>query len=542
MNLKNMTIGKRIVLGTGVLCLIIAAISVFSITRILSLNKISDSIVLDSLPGVISAGNLNSLQAQGQLRCCLLLSAKTAEQHRQFQSELDDTTRQISEEISNYEGTIFATEDRSNFDKFKAARGEYQQQQEQYLGLLQSNSTAAAEFLISSLNPSYEKFSKAGDVVMAYNATQGHARGGILSAQVTADIRILVITGIGGLLAGVLGSLLIVNSISRALRTIAAQIADGANQTASASAQVSAASQTLAEGSSESAASLEETSASLEEMASMTKRNADNAQTAKDAAGQTRVAADSGSQQVQSLLVSMTGIKTASEDIKKILKSIDEIAFQTNILALNAAVEAARAGEAGAGFAVVADEVRNLAQRCAKAARETAEKIEDSVKKSHEGAAISSEVASSFEQIQTRIRQLNELVAEIAGASSEQSQGITQVNAAMSQMDKVTQSNAASAEESASASQELNAQAETLKATVADLNRLVGISAPVGVSGQGPTGAIRARNVSLPKKPSLIAAAPRKNGHQPLPVSANTGRNGHRNEDLIPMEDDFKNF
>ena len=528
-------------LGTSVLCFIIAAISVFSIARILSLNKISDSIVQDSLPGVIEAGRMNFLQADNQIRCGLLLTAKTAEQRQAIKAEMDASAEEMNQVVSNYESTIFADEDRSNFSKFKEARAEYHLSRNQFSALLETNPAAASDFLNNNLMPSYNTFSKTAEVVTEYNAKNGHDRGEVLSAQVTSDIHILILTGICGLVAGIVGSLIIVTSISKALRSIATQIADGAGQTASASAQVSAASQTLAEGASESAASLEETSASLEEMSSMTKRNADNAQTAKDAAGQTRVAADSGSQQVQSLLVSMTGIKTASEDIKKILKSIDEIAFQTNILALNAAVEAARAGEAGAGFAVVADEVRNLAQRCAQAARETAEKIEDSVKKSHEGAAISTEVAKSFEQIQTRIRQLNELVAEIAGASSEQSQGITQVNAAMSQMDKVTQSNAASAEESASASQELNAQAETLKATVAELNLLVGIGSHSGVNQPASNG-FRARHGNQPKKLALNSVTPQKNGHRSGLTAPVTGKNGHRNEDLIPMDGDFKNF
>jgi len=170
----------------------------------------------------------------------------------------------------------------------------------------------------------------------------------------------------------------------------------------------------------------------------------------------------------------MDAIKVASSDISKILKTIDEIAFQTNILALNAAVEAARAGEAGAGFAVVADEVRALAQRCATAAKETAGKIEDSVAKSQQGAQISTEVAESFAKIQEQVRQLDALVAEIAVASNEQSQGIGQVNLAVSEMDKVTQSNAASAEESAASSAELNAQAETLKDSVGRLQSLIG--------------------------------------------------------------------
>jgi methyl-accepting chemotaxis protein len=174
------------------------------------------------------------------------------------------------------------------------------------------------------------------------------------------------------------------------------------------------------------------------------------------------------------MALAMSTIKASSDDIAKIIKTIDEIAFQTNILALNAAIEAARAGEAGLGFAVVAEEVRALAHRSATAAKETAAKIEDSVAKSQQGAQISSEVAASFETIQQQIRHLDALVGEIATASHEQTQGLSQVTTAVSQMDQITQANAATAEETAAASQELNTQATALSEAVASLRSVIG--------------------------------------------------------------------
>jgi methyl-accepting chemotaxis protein len=262
--------------------------------------------------------------------------------------------------------------------------------------------------------------------------------------------------------------------IVRELRRISGTIAEASVQFSHAAGQVSANSQSLAEGAGEQAASLEETSASLEEMSSMTKRNAENAQQADQLVKQTRHAADQGAADMKNMTAAMAAIKASGDETAKIIKTIDEIAFQTNILALNAAVEAARAGEAGMGFAVVADEVRNLAQRSAQAARETTDKIEGSISRTAQGVEISAKVAGTLNEIAAKVRQVDELVAEVASASREQNQGITQVNTAVGQMDRVTQSNAATAEESAAASEELNAEAESLKRIVDGLLELVG--------------------------------------------------------------------
>ncbi len=277
------------------------------------------------------------------------------------------------------------------------------------------------------------------------------------------------------------------NSINLAFESIEntiAQVNVSSNQVASASEQIATGSQSLAESASEQASSLEEISSSLEELSSMAKQNADNASQAKNLSQEASNSAKAGNKAMEDMTNAINKIKASSDETAKIIKTIDEIAFQTNLLALNAAVEAARAGEAGKGFAVVAEEVRNLAQRSASAAKNTSDLIQQATDNSDEGVRISEEVVKTFNEITQNINKVNDLIAEISAASTEQSQGISQINIAVADMDKLTQSNAANSEQSASAAQELSAQ-------VAELRNMI---SKFKISGNGHSSTISLAN------------------------------------------------
>jgi methyl-accepting chemotaxis protein len=264
------------------------------------------------------------------------------------------------------------------------------------------------------------------------------------------------------------------HGVTHVLMDVSRSLGRAADQVASTAAQVSSSAQSLARGSSEQTSALDQTSASSEEINVMANRNARNSKSAADNMMEARQRVLDANRNLEHMSASMQEISASSNKISKIIKVIDEIAFQTNILALNAAVEAARAGEAGRGFAVVAGEVRNLAQRSARAASDTAMLIKDSIIKSQEGSRTLDEVVISIQAITEGTHKVKTQVEQLDASSKEQVLGIEQISEAVARMDKVTQHNATNAAEGAAASEDLNAQSRALTEVVRQLQALVG--------------------------------------------------------------------
>ena len=533
---STMTIGKKLTLATGA---IVLAALVLGIAALSTIGRLSDQLVNSTtktsrrlqLAGVIDAAGGDMLS--GQRGMVLYAYAKSPENVETSKALFDQGAARWERAITDFRPLIVTEEGKQLIGQLEEQLNAWRAVNPEILEKIKAGDPdGAAKIGAEKVRPIYEANSRDTDrlietqnEILAKEKAEGESIGG--------SGRLLTLILMGVSLATGVFVLFMVRRTSAALQQTAADLSESASQVANASGQVSSSSQALAQGASEQAASLEQTSASSEEITSMTRKNADNSRTAADLMGETAHVVEQANHTLEQMEGSMREINESSDKVGKIIKVIDEIAFQTNILALNAAVEAARAGEAGAGFAVVAEEVRNLAQRSAQAAKETAAKIEGAIAKTGQGVEISSKVAQTLNEIVTKARQVDELVAEVASASREQTQGTTQINTAVGQMDKVTQSNAANAEESAAAAEELNAQATVMKESVSELLKLVG--------GRENRQAIGDRTPVTPvaKRPALARANRNRNGHAlAAPETATTAN--HHGE--IQVEGDYKDF
>jgi methyl-accepting chemotaxis protein len=511
-----MTIGKKLFLSFGVLVTIALVIGAVAIYNVGDMGASLDEIGQRYTENLIAVARMNHYVVQmGTASRAMFIRDLIYKKHDQsgafrdqFQTDVDQI-QQFGQRLlqDNPSDEIRDTTQHQILDRLDMLS----QEDNALFALTQKEDLTDASALLEQMIPQMTALDQATEKLseLQRQRTLDFAHKAVAAVGPARTLSIVMI-----LLAILMGGVIIfiVRGVNSTLSDSVAELRDGAEQVASAASQVSASSQSLAQGASEQAASLEETSASSEEINSMARKNTDNSRATAKLLHQSEERFALARKQLSEMVDSMNEINESSGKISKIIKVIDEIAFQTNILALNAAVEAARAGEAGMGFAVVADEVRSLAQRSAQAARDTATLIEDSIAKSNEGKTKVDQVVEAIRVVSEDSARVKVMVDEVSLGSEEQSRGIEQIGKAIAQMEQVTQTTAANAEESAAAAEELNAQSDTLKEVVGRLQAMVDSRA----NGEGrssrpsaPAPRITTRVQVRESNPPLLAQAAR---------------------------------
>jgi len=474
--MKNWTIGRRLFTGVGALIALIMAVAILALWVGRSLEERlvnTDDHIVKRLELVhqIETEFERLYATQPALITAGFTNDKTLIEARKLAGA--EAIAEVTGSLDSFRGEALSDADRLAIADLTSGLNGWTRANDEVTRLVTAGSAAdAAKAALKNGDAFKEQSRTATDEIVGRE--QGALQSDLDTVRSrTASVRLMVFAGVFIAFLVALFAVRSMISANRSLWTHSQELREGTEHVVAAAGQVATSAQGLSQASTHQAASLQETSASMEEMASMTRKNAENAvqaaELATDVAHQVRSANDALSDMVSS----MTAIRESSNKVAKIIKVIDEIAFQTNILALNAAVEAARAGEAGMGFAVVAGEVRNLAQRSAQAAKDTASLLEESIARSQEGTGRVEQVAHSIASITDNVARVKGMVEEVRQASGQQAQGIDQVTQAIAQMESVTQTTAATAEESAAASEELNAQAEQSMAVVRRLEMLV---------------------------------------------------------------------
>jgi methyl-accepting chemotaxis protein len=498
MKQRTFTLGAKLGVSTGILVLVTICLAVVGFHSLGSADDILHRTVEVSARKVKLAGEMNTAEsnmAVGQRGIVLFTYGKNPAAFTASETIFQESSARFQRSIAEIRPLLSSDRGKELVVQIESRMAQWLTAYQDVRRLAQGGDPdGATRALTERITPLYMDMGKDLDQ-LAKTAEDLMNKDAAAAADGVATTRWLTMLLIAGGLTAAAFAVWITLTTARELRRAASEMLEGSRQVAAAAGQVASASQSLAQGTSEQAATLEETSSSATEITAITRKNAENTRSVTGLMGEANQLVNGANHNLGEMIHSMTEINTSSEKISKIIRVIDEIAFQTNILALNAAVEAARAGEAGMGFAVVADEVRNLAHRSAQAAKDTAGLIEESIGKSNEGSRKLDLVAKSIQQITSSAMQVKTLVDEIDVGSQEQARGIEQISMAVGQMEKVTQRNAANAEESAAASEELAAQARSLYETVERLRRIAGEertpghtsmdASPVGMASPG---------------------------------------------------------
>jgi methyl-accepting chemotaxis protein len=497
---NNLKTGHKLALAFG-LCLTLATIvGATAVARMAQMNNSADLLNSDSVAGFKSLRDLTDDCKQYRLMQFASVLETNEAEDRRLETQMDSKLNEITQDFSDYEGSVTQDEDRTNINELKNRWSAYMAYHEKIIELGGKNDFKGAAQLMDG--PAEQAFSQVADeleTMAKWNSKRaatlaGDAHNTYLGARSIVITLLICAILLGIFMAASVTKIVVTNlfRLSRAVDGLAqgdltVKIADdsgrdvkhadefGALATSFEQAQtalsqliaqarntaehitvsadeVSAGNQDLSQRTEEQASSLEETAASMEEMTSTVKQNADNSRQANQLASHARELAEKGGNVVGDAVSAMGEINQGSKKIAEIISVIDEIAFQTNLLALNASVEAARVGEQGRGFAVVAAEVRNLAGRSATAAKEIKSLVNDTVQKVQDGSDLVNQSGAQLNEIVAAVKKVADIIAEISAASIEQSAGIEQVNKAVMQMDQMTQQNAALVEEAAGTS------------------------------------------------------------------------------------------
>jgi methyl-accepting chemotaxis protein len=508
MNLNDLKISTRLILGFAILGMLLAFMAGVSVLKFRSMNGMFEEVINDRVPKVAS---INDIKADvtliaDALRNMIIMS-DTADIKKEAE-RIDIARKQIGERFAKLDAQLTSSEARSLLTTLSQTRSAYEPLQAEAMELAISGQTFEAKaFLLDKVRPAQKTYFDALDGLLKYQNGQMQLSANATQAATSGMVYVIGLTVAVALAVGVVMALWIIRSItvpinqavdvSRAvaagdlsvhidasgrneisqlllalkemqsgLINVVAQVRDGAKGVAVASAGIAQSDIDLSSRTENQSHSLKDTSASMEQLGTNVSLNAENARKANQLAQNASDVASRGGEVVTQVVATMRGINESSHKISDIIQVIDGIAFQTNILALNAAVEAARAGDQGRGFAVVASEVRSLAGRSAEAAREIKALISASVERVDHGTVLVDQAGATMSEVVESIRHVTQIMGEISVASTEQSNGVSQLGVAIHLMDQMTQQNAELVEVMSAAAGSLKSQAEALVNTV----------------------------------------------------------------------------